>query len=83
MKKLVVFISLLFLMACGGEESKEIKQNIGYDNVTNNYSITTTFGYPKTYSSCVYCAGPKIDSIRKVELNKAAYIQDEMLKNNN
>ena len=83
MKKLVVFISLLFLMACGGEVNKEIKQSIGFDNVTNNYSITTAFIYPKAYSSCVYCAGPKIDSIRKVELNKATYIQDEMLKTNN
>lgn len=81
MKKIMMIASVLFLMACGSS-SKEIKQIIGYDNITNSYSITTSFDNPKTYSSNVYCPGPVIDSVRKVELTKATYIQNEMFKKN-
>jgi len=82
MKKLIVFASMLFLMACGNQSVK-IEQKIAYDNVNNNYSITTSFSSPDVYSSCVYCAGPKIDSIRKVEFDKATYVQTEMIKKQN
>lgn len=81
MKKLIIIAFVLLLMACGNS-NKDIKQNIGYDNITNSYSITTSFENPKTYSSNVYCPGPQIDSIRKEELTKATYIQNEMLKKN-
>lgn len=82
MKKLILFASLLFIMGCGATKSKEIKQSIGYDNISSMYSITTTFEIPKGYNNVVFCEGPKIDSLRKVEYNKAVYIQEEMNKNN-
>jgi hypothetical protein len=82
MKKLALFITMLFLMACSSP-SEEIKQNIGFDNITNNYSITTSFNYPNKYSSCVYSLGPTIDSVRIAEQKKAEYIQEEMIKKSN
>jgi hypothetical protein len=82
MKKIVMFVVVLFMFSCGpgNGRSRTIEQRITFDNVANNYSITTSFGYPETYSACVYCAETKIDSFRKVEYNKAISVQSEMIK---
>ena len=82
MKKLVLFIFMLFLMACSSP-SREIKQNISFDNIRNTYSVTTSFGYPYTYNACVYCEVTKIDSVKDAEYIKAEDVQSEMIKNLN
>lgn len=80
MKKIIIFISVLFVISCGAKKSKEIRQNVTYDNMKNKYAVTTSYDLPNTYSSCVYCDGIVIDSIRKVEFDKAIHIQQEMFK---
>jgi len=80
MKKILLIVTMLFVFAC--VKSKDITQKVEYDNMTNTYSVTTSFNYPNDYSSCVYCEGCKIDSMKLVEMNKAKDIQETMIKYN-
>ncbi len=81
MKKILLIVAMLFVFACVNI-SKDITQKVEYDNMTNTYSVTTSFNYPNNYSSCVYCEGCKIDSMKLVEMNKAKEIQETMIEYN-
>lgn len=77
MKKLIILFLMTFLMSCNN--GGDIKQKVDYDSISNTYSITTTFTYPKKYDACSYCTESQIDSVRLVEKKKAVLSQKEML----
>lgn len=79
MKKILVFLLAIFLIfSC--EENKEIDQRVQFDNKTNQCTITTDFMYPDIYSSYVYCQKSQIDSISKIEMDKAISTQKKMIQ---
>jgi hypothetical protein len=82
MKKIVLFIAMLFIMACSSTP-KDITQRVAFDNIKNNYTVTTYFNYPYKYSSYVYCLENQIDSVKIAELDKAEDVQEDMIKKMN
>jgi hypothetical protein len=80
MKKLFLIIGLFLAFAC--TQDKDITQKVGYDNMTNSYSVTTSFTYPSNYSACVYCGECKIDSVKRAEMIKAFKVQQTMIEKN-
>jgi len=81
MKKIFLTLTTIFILSCS-TNNRQIKQVIDYDNINNTYSITTSFEYPESYWSHVYCKYGA-DSIMKVEYSKADSIQKLMDKKTN
>lgn len=79
MKKIIAILALIFMVSCGAKPSREIKQVVNYDNVSNKYSVTTRFELPRVYWECVYLKSDSlIDSVRTAEFKKAIDVQKQM-----